>query len=173
VLLRSKNLGKVWVLGLCIRSSFNSETTKDRFKSLYFIPDTPSVTHPFRSKSPSKSRSQTRTFSHSPSPLILPDTLNSSSSHVQSLYTGASPQHGTSNINVQQSQRHPHFAATVLELVKLIQAALSVCGMFPLTTLPVLDGLLCDVTIDGLQKWMVEVGESFPGIEVREIILRY
>lgn len=147
-----------------------SETTKDRFKSLYFIPDTPSVTHPFRSKSPSKSRSQTRTFSHSPSPLVLPDTLNSSSSHVQSLYTGASPQHDTSNINVQQSQRHPHFAATVLELVKLIQAALSVCGMFPLTTLPVLDGLLCDVTIDGLQRWMVEVGESFPGIEATERI---
>lgn len=147
-----------------------SETTKDRFKSLYFIPDTPSATHPFLSKSPPNSRAQTRTFSHSPSPLILPDTLNSSSSHVQSSYTGASPQHSTSNINAQQSQRHPHFAATVLELVKLIQAALSVCGMFPLTTLPMFDGLLCDVTIDGLHKWMVEVGESFPGIEATERI---
>ncbi|KAG1806788.1 uncharacterized protein HD556DRAFT_1324065 [Suillus plorans] len=146
------------------------ETTKDRFKSLYLIPDTPSATHPFRSKSPPNSRVQTRTFSHSPSPLILPDTLNSSSSHVQPLYTGASPQHSTSNINAQQSQRHPHFAATVLELVKLMQAALSVCGMFPLTSLPMLDGLLCDVTIDGLQKWMVEVGESLPGIEATERI---
>ncbi|KAG2141720.1 uncharacterized protein EDB93DRAFT_1089166 [Suillus bovinus] len=146
-----------------------SETTKDRFKSLYLIPDNPSATHPFRSKSPN-SRVQTRTFSHSPSPLILPDTLNSSSSHVQTLYTGASPQHSTSNVNAQQSQRHPHFAATVIELVKLIQAALSVCGMFPLTCLPMLDGLLCDVTIDGFQKWMMEVGESLPGIEATERI---
>lgn len=147
-----------------------SETTKDRFKSLYFIPDTPSATHPFRSKSPPNLRAQTRTFSHSPSPLIILDTLNSSSSHVQSLHTGASPQHNTSSIIAQQSQRHPYFAATVLELVKLIQAALFVCGMFPLTTLPMLDGLLCDVTIDGLQKWMVEVGESFPDIEASERI---
>ncbi|KAG2156080.1 hypothetical protein DEU56DRAFT_765463 [Suillus clintonianus] len=146
------------------------ETTKERFKSLYSIPDTPSTTHPFRSKSPPHSRAQTRTFSHSPNPLIIPDTLNSSSSHVHSLYTGASPQHSTSNINAQQSQRHPHFAATVLELVKLIQAALAVCGMFPLTSLPILDGLLCDVTVDGLQKWMVEVGECFPGVEATERI---
>lgn len=148
-----------------------SETTEDRFKSLYFIPDTPSATHPFRSKSPPNSRAQTRTFSHSPSPLIvIPDTLSSSSSHVQTLYTGAPPQHSTASLTAQQSQRHPHFAAIVLELVKLIQAALSVCGMFPLTTLPMLDGLLCDVTIDGLQKWMVEVGENFPGIETTERI---
>jgi hypothetical protein len=34
-----------------------------------------------------------------------------------------------------------------------------------------LDGLLCDVTIDGLQKWMMEIGESFPDIEVREVTL--
>ncbi|KAG2077397.1 hypothetical protein BDR04DRAFT_1088384 [Suillus decipiens] len=147
-----------------------SEATKDRFKSLYFIPDTPSTTHPFRSKSPPNSRAQPHTFSHSPSSHILPDTLNGFSLHVPSLYTGTSLQHNVSNINAQQSQRHPHFAATVLELVKLIQAALSVCGMFPLITLPMLDGLLCDVTIDGLQKWMVEVGESFPGIEATERI---
>lgn len=147
-----------------------SETTKDRFKASYFIPDTPAATHPFRSKSPPNSRAQSHTFSHSPSTHILPDTLNSFSSHVPSLYTGTSLQHNVSNINAQQSQRHPHFAATVLELVKLIQAALSVCGMFPLITLPMLDGLLCDVTIDGLQKWMVEVGESFPGIEATERI---
>lgn len=75
-----------------------------------------------------------------------------------------------SNINTRQSQRHPHFAATVLELVKLIQAALFVCGMFPLTSRPMLDGLLCDVTIDGLQKWMTEIGESLPGVEVCDII---
>ncbi|KAG0709652.1 hypothetical protein DFH29DRAFT_885189 [Suillus ampliporus] len=146
------------------------ETTKDRFKSLYFIPDTPSTTHPFRSKSPSHSRVQTRTFSHSPNPLVIPDTFNRSSSRVHSLYTGTSPQHSTPNINAQQSQRHPHFAATVLELVKLIQAALSMCGMFPLTSPPAFDGLLCDVTIDGLQKWMVEVGENFPGVEATERI---
>ncbi|OJA18986.1 hypothetical protein AZE42_00374 [Rhizopogon vesiculosus] len=140
-----------------------SETTKDRFKSLFFIPDAPSITHPFRSKSPTHSRVQTRTFSHSPSPLIIPDTLSSSSN--------MHPMHGASNINAQQSQRHPHFAATVLELVKLIQSALSVCGMFPLTSRPIFDGLLCDVTIDGLQKWMAEVGESLPGVEATERIL--
>jgi hypothetical protein len=31
------------------------------------------------------------------------------------------------------------------------------------------DGLLCDVTVNGLQEWMTEVGENLPGIEVRNI----
>lgn len=49
------------------------------------------------------------------------------------------------------------FVPTVLELVKLIQAALSVFGYFSLEP----DGLFCDDTILGLQKWAVDVGERF------------
>jgi hypothetical protein len=156
---------------LSVSLLFYSETTKDRFKSLYFIPDAPSTAQqPFRSKSPPHSRAQTRTFSHSPNPLIIPDDPNSSS-NIHSWYS--SPQHSVLNINVQQSQRHPHFVATVLELVKLIQAALSVCGMFQPTSRLMFDGLLCDITIDGLQKWTTEVGESLPGVEVCDIVCHH
>lgn len=146
---------------LSVNSLLHSETTKDRFKSLYLIPDAPSATQTFRSKSP-HSRAQNRTFSHTANALVIPDEPSSSKS--------TSPQHSVSNINAQQSQRHPHFVAAVLELVKLIQAALSVCGMFSLTSRLMFDGLLCDVTINGLQKWMVEVGESLPDVEVCDFV---
>ncbi|KAL0950000.1 hypothetical protein HGRIS_010009 [Hohenbuehelia grisea] len=47
------------------------------------------------------------------------------------------------------------FAATVLELVKVVQAALQVFGLAEEAG----DGLLCDVTVQGLSRWMDTVGE--------------
>lgn len=79
------------------------------------------------------------------------------------------------------------FNATVLELVRLIQAALAISGMFPIrrlhgddgnvgtgtggrTGMEMLemetDGLLCDITVEGIQKWVTDIGESCVGVEV-------
>jgi hypothetical protein len=55
--------------------------------------------------------------------------------------------------------------ATVLELVKHIQAGLGICGMFE----PASDerqGLLCEATVEGLQRWIVELGQPFVDLEV-------
>lgn len=57
------------------------------------------------------------------------------------------------------------FNPTVIELIKLIQAALAICGMFP----PLPDernGLLCDVTLEGIQRWVTEIGEPCMEVEV-------
>jgi hypothetical protein len=57
------------------------------------------------------------------------------------------------------------FNTTILELVKLIQAALSLFGMFNLRQ-DEWNGLLCDLTVDGIQRWVSEIGESHMGVEV-------
>ncbi|KAI0771647.1 hypothetical protein BD413DRAFT_625156 [Trametes elegans] len=59
------------------------------------------------------------------------------------------------------------FNATVLELVKVIQAALAIFGMFELA-LEERNGLLCDVTCEGIQRWVAEIGEPFLKIEPTE-----
>ncbi|GJE83999.1 hypothetical protein PsYK624_000730 [Phanerochaete sordida] len=59
------------------------------------------------------------------------------------------------------------FNSIVLELVKLIQAALSVFGMFDLDR-EARDGLLCDVTCDGIQRWVTDIGEPLMNVEPME-----
>lgn len=57
------------------------------------------------------------------------------------------------------------FNSTVIELIKLIQASLAICGLFPM----VYDdrsGLLCDVTLEGIQKWVTQIGEPLLEMEV-------
>jgi hypothetical protein len=63
------------------------------------------------------------------------------------------------------------FNATVLELVKLVQAALAIFGMFPISHIGShiqfeADGLLCDLTVNGIQRWVTEIGEPCVGVEV-------
>ncbi|EIW61941.1 uncharacterized protein TRAVEDRAFT_70176 [Trametes versicolor FP-101664 SS1] len=58
------------------------------------------------------------------------------------------------------------FNATVLELVKLIQASLAIFGMFDLA--PEKDGLLCDVTCEGIQQWVSVIGEPYLKVEPTE-----
>ena len=58
------------------------------------------------------------------------------------------------------------FNSVVLELVKLMQTALSVFGMFDLDR-EERDGLLCDITCDGVQRWVTEIGEPLMSVEVR------
>ncbi|KAI0375656.1 hypothetical protein BV20DRAFT_1117203 [Pilatotrama ljubarskyi] len=59
------------------------------------------------------------------------------------------------------------FNGTVLELVKLIQAALAIFGMFDLAP-EERNGLLCDITCEGIQRWVTEIGEPFLKIEPTE-----
>lgn len=60
------------------------------------------------------------------------------------------------------------FDLTVLELVRFIQAGLAICGMFDIAPHQ-RNGLLCDVTVDGLQRWILEIGEPYLGVEVLSI----
>lgn len=64
------------------------------------------------------------------------------------------------------------FNPTVLELVKLIQAALAIYGMFDLAP-DERNGLLCDVTYEGIQRWIAEIGEPCIQVEVSAGSLRY
>ncbi|KAI0068856.1 hypothetical protein BV25DRAFT_1792230 [Artomyces pyxidatus] len=59
------------------------------------------------------------------------------------------------------------FGTTILELVKLIQAALAIFGMFELAP-EERNGLLCDATVDGIQRWVTEIGEPAMGVEPSE-----
>ncbi|KAF7790804.1 hypothetical protein EIP86_001761 [Pleurotus ostreatoroseus] len=59
------------------------------------------------------------------------------------------------------------FNATVLELVRLIQSALAVCGMFDMAR-EERNGLLCDVTCEGIQRWVTEIGEPCAQVEPME-----
>lgn len=56
------------------------------------------------------------------------------------------------------------FKTTVLALVRLIQCSLSLFDMFPVDAKEQ-NGLLCDMTVDGIQKWVADVGEPYVKIE--------
>lgn len=65
-----------------------------------------------------------------------------------------------------QSRQQKTFNTTVLELVRLIQAALAIFGMFDLAV-EERNGLLCDITWEGIQRWITEIGERCMEVEVR------
>ncbi|KZT53316.1 hypothetical protein CALCODRAFT_501265 [Calocera cornea HHB12733] len=56
------------------------------------------------------------------------------------------------------------FSLTVITLIKLVQSALFIFGCFP-PAAALRDGLLCDTTEKGLQKWMNEIGEPVYDLE--------
>ena len=57
------------------------------------------------------------------------------------------------------------FNALVLELVKLVQSALAICGLLE-SCRDERSGLLCDATCDGLRRWVTEIGEPCIKLEV-------
>ncbi|KAJ3560245.1 hypothetical protein NP233_g10966 [Leucocoprinus birnbaumii] len=73
-----------------------------------------------------------------------------------------------------KSKDLPFFNATVLELVKLVQVGLSLFGMYDvkeaLGSKLLVDGLLCDATVRGIERWIVEIGEPRAGLEPAERI---
>lgn len=149
-----------------------SETTKDRFKSMYLLSDAPPSASAYKSRS--HSRAHSRAHSHPATLLSLapgvaegPHFLASSNQpSVVSLHHSNTSR--ASALVMTSSSRNPHFASCVLELVKLVQASLAICGLFPLPSPLVLDGLLCDVTVEGLRRWGAEIGENIPGVEATE-----
>ncbi|KAF8709069.1 sin3 complex subunit, partial [Rhizoctonia solani] len=56
------------------------------------------------------------------------------------------------------------FNNVVLEFVRLVQAALMIFGFFPADPTD-RDGLLCDLTIKGMQKWVHMIGEPYFRLE--------
>ena len=66
-----------------------------------------------------------------------------------------------------KTKERAFFNATVIELVKLIQASLSIFGLFgsPATGIQS-DGLLCDDTVEGIRRWIIDIGEPCVGLEV-------
>lgn len=131
---------------------------------MYHIPDTSSV----HTRSVGKSKSKSKSHSHSNS---LTVTLSPTKS--LSIERSAAPTDLASVATALAKSRAKDrtlFNATVLELVKLIQAALAVSGMMPMPTPGgvEMDGLLCDVTVEGIKKWVSEVGEGCVGVEVRK-----
>lgn len=62
------------------------------------------------------------------------------------------------------------FNLKVLGLVKVIQASLAIFGMFDLNYER--NGLLCDATVDGIQKWITEIGEPHLHVEVGASVRR-
>lgn len=74
--------------------------------------------------------------------------------------------------DTQRAMSNALFSTVVIELVRIVQAALSIFGFFqppPGATLrsnPSIDGLLCDNTVVGVQSWIAEIGGPFIGIEV-------
>ncbi|KAN0127457.1 hypothetical protein V8E53_010861 [Lactarius tabidus] len=62
------------------------------------------------------------------------------------------------------------FNSTILELVKLVQAALSLFGFFSVCQ-DEWNGLLCDVTVGGIQRWLTEIGEPQLAVEPTERVV--
>ena len=60
----------------------------------------------------------------------------------------------------------PTFTNTVLCLSAILQAGLSLFGMFSAAP-EEHDGLLCDLTVDGIRRWVTEIGEPYRKIDVR------
>jgi len=58
------------------------------------------------------------------------------------------------------------FNHLVLELVKLVQSALALLGFFDLSP-EERDGLLCNVTAEGITRWTDAVGDPLLSLEVR------
>lgn len=60
-----------------------------------------------------------------------------------------------------------NFVAVVLEFVRAIQAALACFQLYPLIP-DAQDGLLCDITVEGLQRWVSQIGEPYLNVQPTE-----
>ncbi|KAF8165326.1 hypothetical protein B0H34DRAFT_233731 [Crassisporium funariophilum] len=157
-----------------------SDTTKERFISAYSLPDT-TLSPPLPTSAehlpipPPLTQTQSYSASHRPgrpSIRVIGPTPNHSWASPE-----RHPNQSTSSLPTQKGKLHhaktkePYiFIATVLELVKLVQAGLAIFGMYGNNPTLVLDGLLCDVTVEGIRKWIAEIGGPCVGLEPTERI---
>ncbi|KAF9462668.1 hypothetical protein BDZ94DRAFT_1194337 [Collybia nuda] len=166
-----------------------SDPTKDRFISTYYLPENTFSTVTSTDYLPlppalTKSRSHSTSNSHHgsvlnfhPSPSKHDSTPPASVSRIKQNskpptipfpYHDSPPRGKT----VAKTKDRALFTATVLELVKLIQAGLSIFGMYgtPSISSRHIDGLLCDNTVEGIRKWILLVGEPCVRLEPMERI---
>ncbi|KAJ7908344.1 hypothetical protein B0H13DRAFT_2662099 [Mycena leptocephala] len=171
-----------------------SETTKDRFIATYHLPDTIVS----GAASVPLAEPQTLPCEASPAPLHLapdcpplrrfkgrlvthrlPPTPNKPPHHAPytHLYrpfglTSPSPATTPGGRYASKGKSRADratFSASVLELVRLLQACLAIFGLFPADS-RALDGLLCDKTVEGLGTWVTDVGEQCVNLEATERI---
>ncbi|KAF7292462.1 hypothetical protein HMN09_01230300 [Mycena chlorophos] len=167
-----------------------SETTKDRFIATYHLPDsilseTTNVTahpttptaSPAGSPHPSPAKHRTRASLSNESPQRRPAAglyINPPTPTLNVGYGALSPVPATTpggRVVPKSKARVDRavFGASVLELVRLLQASLAIFGLFPIDPQG-LDGLLCDKTVEGLDKWVTDVGEQCVNLEATERI---
>ncbi|KAG6919418.1 hypothetical protein DXG01_006301 [Tephrocybe rancida] len=171
-----------------------SDATKSRFVSTYHFPDSicahtgPALTSTENLALPSPI-AKTRSHSHSNSNSVInfakypppePSSPPASFSKGKALGLGFPstfkdrPRADRDRDRDRDRTDNALFTATVLELVKLLQAGLALFSMYggskkrqhPLR----LDGLLCDETVEGIRRWIVEIGQPCVGLEPMERI---
>ncbi|KAG5652466.1 hypothetical protein H0H81_004962 [Sphagnurus paluster] len=160
-----------------------SDATKSRFISTYHLPDSfsshlTSTESLALTKSRSHSYSQSTsvlTFTKYASPHISPSSLSKARPPIRlGLPPSLGPSLGPPDPRPPAPKKTPPkdnslFIATVLELVKLVQAGLAIFGMYPSAPAR-LDGLLCNQTVDAIRRWILSVGEPCVGLEPMERI---
>ncbi|KAG6897456.1 hypothetical protein C0992_001456 [Termitomyces sp. T32_za158] len=132
-----------------------SDATKSRFISTYCMPQSIAA--------------ESRSHSHSSS-FVRYTSENSATSS-----SSVSKPKPALALALPKAKPNPDFIDTVLELVKLIQAALALFGMYRLvpksqTICPHRDGLLCDETVDAIRRWILDIGQPCVGLEPMERI---
>lgn len=139
------------------------ETTKDRFISSYLLPESTVVPYPGSSEHlPLPSLNHTSSY-HSP---------NRPNRQTRNMSTSSLPTR--KDLLVGKTKDRPAFVATVLEFVKLIQAALAIFGIYPVECASVsptllIDGLLCDTTLAGIKLWTARIGAPCVGLQVHSL----
>ncbi|KAF9534307.1 hypothetical protein CPB83DRAFT_844022 [Crepidotus variabilis] len=182
-----------------------SETTKERFISTYHLPET-TIAHSKPLPTSSENLPLQSMAAQSQPQLQLPNEEPRKQQKSKSPQIGLGrpsinvippsastptwrsadrvPNHSTpslptrkDNHKLGKTKDRSTFVITVLELVKLVQAGLSIFGLFGSRDIPssvspnlVLDGLLCDDTVDGIRTWIASVGGPCVGLEPTERI---
>ncbi|KAG6854767.1 hypothetical protein C0991_001194 [Blastosporella zonata] len=156
-----------------------SDATKSRFISTYHFPDSICAHCPVTSTE-NLSLTKTRSHSHSQSTSVLNFAKYSPENPSPSLSKSKMPlglptEPRPSPSKERNKPDNSVFIATVLELVKLVQAGLALFAMYgptpkPQVISPPLDGLLCDRTVEGIRRWIVEIGHPCVGLDPMERI---
>ncbi|KAJ7638832.1 hypothetical protein FB45DRAFT_1055059 [Roridomyces roridus] len=166
-----------------------SQTTKDRFIASYHLPDSILSSSAAVSNPAPASPKASPQKHHRPHLSISPPTRRSQDSGVsptsshRATYslqlTPSTPPLAPLSPSTTPSGRYASrgktrgdravFGASVLELVRLLQASLAIFGLFSIESRAI-DGLLCDKTVEGLSTWVTDIGEQCVNLEATERI---
>lgn len=133
----------------------HSDSTREKFVQVYHFPES-IAQHTTSSRIGTASHS---THGHSAS-------LQGSSAFLNPK-GGTSPNQrsGKDSARSSHAEPAPTLQTTVLNLIKIVQSALSLFGLFDIAE-EERDGLLCDTTVDGIRKCIDVIGK-FVDVEVR------